>query len=198
MPVFFAHPTALVETADIGEGTRIWAFAHVLRGASIGPDCNIGDHAFIEGGVIIGKGVTVKNGVCLWEGVTVDDHAFIGPGVVFTNDLLPRSPRAPWATDRYANKGWLVKTRLCEGASVGANATIRCGVTLGPHCMVGAGSVVTRDVPAFTLVFGNPAKIKGRVDKNGRLLRRAGRNWIDPESGRTYRFKGDDIEERAK
>lgn len=198
MPKFFAHPSALVEAATIGAGTRIWAFAHVMRGAVVGPDCNIGDHAFIEGGAVIGRGVTVKNGVCLWEGVTIEDHAFLGPCAVFTNDLLPRSPRAPSAADRYAGKAWLVKTRVCEGASVGANATIRCGVTLGRYCMVGAGSVVTRDVAPFTLVSGNPARVMGRVSMEGRRLRRSGGKWVDPDSGRLYRYRGDEILECPK
>lgn len=193
MPEFFAHPTALVESSSVGAGTRVWAFAHIMRGASIGPDCNIGDHAFIEGGVVMGRGVTVKNGVCLWDGVTVEDYAFIGPCAVFTNDLRPRSPRSPASEGRYMERAWLVETKVREGASIGANATIRCGVTLGRYCMVGAGSVVTKDVPAFTLVVGNPAKSQGRIDKAGRTLKRAGQKWIEPGTGRAYRFRGDDL-----
>src|ERR1039458_8443632 len=135
-PHFFSHATALVETADVGKGTRIWAFAHVLKGALIGRDCNLGDHCFVEGGAVIGDRVTVKNGVMVWDGVTIEDDVFIGPATIFTNDLSPCSPRFPAVRARYKSKGWLVPTRVKRGASIGANATIVCGVTIGRCAMI--------------------------------------------------------------
>jgi UDP-2-acetamido-3-amino-2,3-dideoxy-glucuronate N-acetyltransferase len=168
---YFVHPNALVETARIGEGTRVWAFAHVMKGASIGRDCNVGDHAFIETGARVGHGVTIKNGVTIWEGVTVGDFAFLGPCVVFTNDLRPRSPRAPRAGTRYRAKEWLVRTRVGKGASLGANATVVCGVRIGDHAMVGAGTVVTADVPAHALWLGVPGRLAGYVCECGKPLR---------------------------
>ena len=123
-PDIVVHPAALVETDDIGVGTRIWAFAHILAGASIGRDCNIGDHCFIEGGARVGHGVTVKNGAMIWEGVTLEDGVFVGPGVVFTNDLRPRSPRGVETATRYEDTGWLATTVVRRGASIGARAVI--------------------------------------------------------------------------
>jgi acetyltransferase-like isoleucine patch superfamily enzyme len=157
----FVHPNALVETNAIGNGTRVWAFAHVLPNVVIGQDCNIGDHCFIESGVRLGDKVTLKNGVSVWEGVTVDDKVFVGPNVAFTNDLYPRSKVYLKAAR---------ETRVCEGASIGANATIVSGVRLGKYCLIGAGAVVTRDVADFELVYGNPAKHKGWVGIDGSPL----------------------------
>ncbi|MCF7818260.1 MAG: N-acetyltransferase [Kiritimatiellales bacterium] len=166
--MIFIHPKALVETDAVGEGTRIWAFAHVMADVVIGEECNIGDHAFIESGVHIGDGVTIKNNALIWKGVHIADYAFIGPNVVFTNDLRPRSPRMPLMKEQaLAESDWLVETYIEEGASVGANATIVAGVKLGKYCMVGAGSVVTKDVEAFSLVVGNPARVVGRVNERG-------------------------------
>jgi acetyltransferase-like isoleucine patch superfamily enzyme len=155
------HPTALVETDAVGPGTRIWAFVHVMPGATIGSDCNIGDHCFIEGGTRIGNGVVLKNGVSLWTGVTIEDGAFIGPNVAFTNVFAPRARIFP--------KHWET-TQVMEGASIGANATIVCGARLGRFCLVGAGSVVTRDVPDFGIVYGNPARLKGWACRCGQRL----------------------------
>ena len=157
----YIHPKALVESEEIGNGTRVWAFAHVLKGAVIGKDCNIGDHCFVEGGVTIGDEVVVKNGVSIWEGVTIEDRVFIGPNVSFTND---RVPRAKVFHDEYE------KTLVREGVSIGANATILCGIILGRWCVVGAGSVVTKDVPNFGLVYGNPARLEGWVCGCGKKL----------------------------
>jgi acetyltransferase-like isoleucine patch superfamily enzyme len=154
-PGVFVHPSALCESADVGAGTRIWAFAHVMSGAKVGRDCNIGDHAFIETGAWIGDRVTVKNGVFVWDGVHVEDDAFIGPAVVFTNDRNPRSPRMPVdaVAARYGERGhWLLPTRVERGASIGAGAIIAPGVRLGAFCMIGAGSLVTRDVSPHRLV----------------------------------------------
>jgi UDP-2-acetamido-3-amino-2,3-dideoxy-glucuronate N-acetyltransferase len=147
---FSQHPQAIVETDAIGSGTRIWAFAHVLPGARIGADCNICDHTFVENDVVIGDRVTLKSGVFLWDGVRLEDDVFVGPNVAFTNDLAPQSNRPP---ERHPI------TIVRAGASLGANATILPGVTIGQHALVGAGAVVTRDVPAYAVVVGNPARI---------------------------------------
>lgn len=166
----FIHPQAIVESECIGDGTRIWAFAHVLKGAVIGCNCNLGDGAFVESGARIGDNVTIKNQCLIWEGVTIDDNAFIGPNVVFTNDLHPRSPRLGLAHARYATKKWLVPTVVGEGASLGASVTILAGVTIGEFATVGIGSVVTRDIPPHTLAFGAPARVRGHVCRCGQKI----------------------------
>jgi len=164
----FVHPQAVCESTDIGSGTRIWAFAHVLRGARIGRSCNIGDHAFIEDGVRIGDCVIVKNQTMIWNGVTIEDEAFIGPGVKFTNDRHPRSRHLPAAARRYAHvENWLAPTLVRRGATIGAGAVIVCGVTIGAFASIGAGAVVTRDVPDHRLVVGNPAHPIGWVCRCG-------------------------------
>ena len=159
---FFSHSLALVESDDIGDGTRVWAWAHVMKGARVGAQCNIGEHCFIESGAVLGDRVTVKNGVSVWDGVRVEDDVFLGPNAVLTNDIRPRS-RTPDFVPQ--------PTRLERGCSVGANATILCGLTLGRHCLIGAGAVVTRDVAAYTLVQGNPARPRGHVCACARSLR---------------------------
>lgn len=151
---YFVHPRALCESASIGARTRIWAFAHVLPGASIGADCNICDGVFVENDVKVGDRVTVKCGVQLWDGVQLEDDVFVGPNVTFTNDLFPRSREPPAACCR---------TVVKKGASIGANATILADLTIGECAMVGAGAVVTRTVPPNAIVVGNPARIVGYV-----------------------------------
>jgi len=147
---FFAHPQALVDSDDIGEGTRIWAFAHVMKGAQVGAGCNLGEHAFVESGARVGNHVVVKNGVSIWVGVTVEDHVFLGPHCVLTNDPNPRSYiKKP---DAY------VATLIREGATIGANATILCGTTIGRYAFVGAGAVVLHSLPDYALVVGNPGR----------------------------------------
>lgn len=148
----YQHPEGIVESIHIGENTRIWAFTHILPGAIIGRDCNICDHTFIENRVVIGDRVTVKNGVQIWDGITVEDDVFIGPNVTFTNDTFPRSKQYP---EQFAT------IIIQKGASIGANATILPNLTIGRYSMVGAGAVVTRNVPPYSVVTGNPARISG-------------------------------------
>jgi UDP-2-acetamido-3-amino-2,3-dideoxy-glucuronate N-acetyltransferase len=160
---YFVHPHALVETEDIGEGTRVWAFAHVMKGAVVGKNCNICDHAFVESNATLGDGVTVKNGVAIWDGVSLGDHVFVGPNAVFTNDLNPRA-------EVKKTREQFVNTMVREGASIGANATIVCGVVIGRYAFIGAGTVVIRDVPAYALVVGNPARRIGFMCECGERL----------------------------
>lgn len=151
----FVHPQGICESSQVGSGTRIWAFAHVLPKAKIGTDCNICDHVFIENDVVIGDRVTIKCGVQLWDGIRIESDVFIGPNVTFTNDKFPRSKQYP---EKFAT------TVVEAGASLGANATILPDITIGAKAMVGAGAVVTRSVPPRAIVVGNPARIVGYVD----------------------------------
>ena len=166
----FIHDRALVDhSVHIGAGTRVWAFTHLLSGAQIGADCNICEQVFIEGDVVLGDRVTVKCGVQLWNGLRVEDDVFIGPNVTFTNDLFPRSKLYPET---------FLKTHIKTGASIGGGAVILPGLTIGEKAMVGAGSVVTKSVPAGAVVVGNPARVI-------RLLAEAsdepGRRSADPQ-----------------
>src|SRR5512146_3338683 len=133
----YIHPSALVETDEIGRGTRVWAYSHVMQGAAVGQECNIGEHCFVETGAQVGNRVTIKNGNMVWEGVVIEDGAFIGPNVFFTNDRYPRSPRLEQAAARYRDRNWLVTTVVKQGASLGAGAVIVPGVTIGEFAMVG-------------------------------------------------------------
>jgi acetyltransferase-like isoleucine patch superfamily enzyme/dTDP-4-dehydrorhamnose 3,5-epimerase-like enzyme len=151
----FVHPHALCESASVGANTRVWAFAHILPGARIGADCNICDHVFIENDVILGDRVTVKCGVQLWDGLRVADDVFIGPNATFSNDKYPRSKQ-------YQRE--LLQTHIGRGASVGGGAVVLPGIRIGSEAMIGAGSVVTQDVPARAIVSGNPGRIVGYID----------------------------------
>ncbi|MFA5683785.1 MAG: WxcM-like domain-containing protein [Lysobacteraceae bacterium] len=154
----FVHPQALCESDAVGEGTRVWAFAHVLPGARVGRDCNLCDGVFVEGGALIGDRVTIKCGVQVWDGVQLHDDVFVGPNATFSNDPFPRSRQRP---------ARFTPTVVERGASIGANATVLPGVVIGSGAMVGAGAVVTRSVPANAIVIGNPARIVGYVGAGG-------------------------------
>lgn len=158
---YFAHTHSIVESEQVGAGTRVWAFAHVLRGAVIGSNCNINDHTFIENDVIMGDNVTVKSGVYIWDGARISDNVFIGPNVTFTNDLRPRSKQYPLE---------FAKTIIEEWASIGANSTIIAGVKIGKYAMIGAGSLVSKSVPNNTLWYGNPARFKAYICNCGEKL----------------------------
>ena len=147
----FVHPAGLCESESVGSGTRVWAFAHVLPGAVVGDDCNICDGAYVEGGAVVGDRVTVKNQVLIFEGVTIEDDVFLGPAVVFTNDLRPRA---------HIKRGGdaLLSTLVRHGATLGAGVVVVCGATVGANAFVGAGAVVARDVPAHAFVVGNPGR----------------------------------------
>jgi UDP-2-acetamido-3-amino-2,3-dideoxy-glucuronate N-acetyltransferase len=173
----YVHPSALVESDDIGEGTRVWAFAHVMEGAVVGENCKIGDHSFIEGGAVLGDRVVVKNNSLIWHGVIIGDDVFVGPNTVFTNVIAPRARYQTYPED------W-VKTEVADRVTIGANSTIVSGIRLGHNSMIGAGSVVTRDVPDHALVYGNPARQGGWVCDCGQTL---GEDLVCPACGRSYR-----------
>lgn len=160
----FVHPLAVVDDgAEIGEGTRIWHFAHVRSSAKVGKACNIGKDVYIDADVIIGDNVKIQNGVSVYHGVVIEDDVFCGPHMTFTNDMYPRAFGDAWQ---------VFKTLVRKGASIGAHATIVCDVTLGEYCMVGSGAVVTKDVPAHGLVVGNPARLVGFVCRCGQPLKK--------------------------
>lgn len=189
-PSVFVHPMALVdEGARIGEGTRIWAFSHLVSGTEVGADCNICDHVFIEGKVRVGNRVTIKCGVQLWEGVTVEDDCFIGPNATFSNDLYPRSKRYPPE---------FLMTVLKKGCSVGANATILPGIIIGQWAMVGAGAVVTKSVPDHAIVVGNPARRTGWVCSCGLQLKPTESTVWKCECGQCYCLTETDILRRTE
>jgi UDP-2-acetamido-3-amino-2,3-dideoxy-glucuronate N-acetyltransferase len=159
---FFVHPSAFVEeNVIVGVGTKVWHQVQIRNGARIGENCIIGKSVFVDFDVTIGNNVKIQNFVSVYHGVTIEDDVFVGPHVCFTNDLLPRATSSDWE---------LVKTLVKKGASLGANSTIICGITIGEYAMIGAGSVVTKNVIPFSLVLGNPAKIQGYVCYCGHIL----------------------------
>ncbi|MBL7938908.1 MAG: N-acetyltransferase [Flavobacteriales bacterium] len=180
---FKAHPTAVIdEGCTIGEGTRIWHFSHIMTGCSIGPDCNIGQNVVISPDVKLGRNVKVQNNVSIYTGVECEDDVFLGPSMVFTNVINPRS-----AVNR---RGEYLRTLVKQGASIGANATIVCGHDIGRYAFIGAGAVVTREVPDHALVVGNPARQTGWMSEYGHKLEfdQDGRA-VCPESGQRYKLE---------
>ncbi|MDO7875026.1 acyltransferase [Hymenobacter sp. ASUV-10] len=179
---YYAHPTAILdEGCHVGRGSRVWHFTHVSAGADIGDDCNLGQNVFVADGVTLGRNVKVQNNVSLYGGVICEDDVFLGPSVVFTNVKNPRSAVPRKGAGHYQT------TYLEQGVSVGANATIVCGVRLGRYAFVGAGSVVTKDVPAYALVFGAPARLQGWMSAFGHRLTFDENNRATcPESGEQY------------
>ncbi len=162
---YFVHDSSYVDDGvEIGKDTKIWHFSHVQTGSKIGKNCSIGQNVNIGNNVKIGNHVKIQNNVSVYEGVELEDYVFCGPSMVFTNIKLPRSEFPQRGSENYQ------KTLVKKSASIGANATIVCGVTIGEYAMIGSGAVVTKDVPAYSLVVGNPAKVIGKVDKKGNRL----------------------------
>jgi len=185
---YFAHPTAVIdEGCTIGKGTKIWHFTHIMTGCEIGENCNLGQNVVVSPGVRLGRNVKVQNNVSIYTGVICEDDVFLGPSMVFTNILNPRS--AIVRRDKY------VATLVKKGASIGANATIICGHTLGEYSMIGAGAVVTKDVKPYALVVGNPARQVGWVSEYGHRLH-FDENGIAicPESGQKYKLVQDAVQ----
>lgn len=184
---FFIHPTAVIdEGAQIGAGTKVWHFCHLMPGCVVGEDCNIGQNVFIASGVVLGRNVKVQNNVSLYEGVTCEDDVFLGPSMVFTNIKNPRS-----AVQR---RGQYTATLIRRGASVGANATIVCGTEIGAYAFVGAGAVVTKAVPPYALVVGTPAVHAGWVSEWGHRLRfNAAGEAVCPESHQRYSLRNNTV-----
>jgi UDP-2-acetamido-3-amino-2,3-dideoxy-glucuronate N-acetyltransferase len=184
---FFKHPTAIIdEPATVGEGTQVWLFTHICAFAQIGSDCILGQNVFIDKHVRIGNRVKIQNNVSVYEGVTCEDEVFLGPSVVFTNILNPRSA--------ISRKHAFIPTLIKKGASIGANATIVCGNEIGEYAMIGAGTVVTKPVAAYALVSGNPGSQKGWVSEYGHTLEFNEKNQaVCPESGQQYMLTAEGV-----
>ena len=180
---FFAHSTAVIdEGAQVGTGCRIWHFSHVMGGAVLGEGCNLGQNVFVASGVVLGRNVKVQNNVSIYEGVTCGDDVFLGPSMVFTNISNPRSA--------VVRKGQYERTRVGKGATIGANATIVCGNDIGAFAFIGAGAVVTKNVPSYALLAGNPARQIGWMSEHGhRLIFDENGRATCPESGEEYELK---------
>ena len=179
---YFAHETAVVdEGCQIGKGTRIWHFSHIMSGARLGENCNLGQNVLVSDDVILGNNVKVQNNVSIYTGVICEDDVFLGPSMVFTNIVNPRSA--------VVRKGAYIKTHVGRGTSIGANATIICGNDLGEFCFIGAGAVVTKDVPPYALVIGNPGRQVGWMSEYGHRLHFDQQGQaVCPESGEKYEF----------
>ena len=188
MENYFAHPSAVIdENCSIGLGTKIWHFSHIMPNCQIGEKCNIGQNVVVSPEVILGNKVKVQNNVSIYTGVICEDEVFLGPSMVFTNVVNPRS--AVVRKDEY------IKTLVRRGATIGANATIVCGIEIGKFAFIGAGAVVTKDVPAYALVYGNPARQNGWISEFGHKLDfMNGETAECPESGQNYVLKGNFVE----
>jgi len=188
---YYVNEYAVVDdNVEIGEGTKVWHFSHIQSGSKIGKKCVFGQNVNVGNNVIIGDYCKVQNNVSIYEGVTLEDYVFCGPSMVFTNILDPKC--------KYPQVGaqFYIKTLVKEGASIGANATIVCGNTLGKHCMIGAGSVVTKDVPDYALVIGTPGRVVGWVSEAGKKLKFDENGMAECEkSGKKYKFKDDKVVE---
>jgi len=185
------HPSAIVDAdVGIGAGTRIWHWVHVCQGARIGRDCVLGQGVYVGPGVVVGDRVKIQNHVSVYAGVTLEDEVFCGPSAVFTNVINPRA-----GVDRRSE---FRETRVCRGASIGANATVVCGVRIGRHAMVGAGAVVTRDVADFELVVGTPARRLGWISRGGHRLAFADGLAVCPASGERYRMEAGVVRPEAE
>ncbi len=184
---YFVHPSAIIdEGCIIGKGTKIWHFSHIMTGCTIGANCNIGQNVVVSPGVILGKNVKVQNNVSIYTGVICEDDVFLGPSMVFTNIINPRS--AIIRRDQY------VKTQVKKGATIGANSTIICGHSIGEYALIGAGAVVTKDVLPYALVVGNPARQKGWVSEYGHSLKFNDEGYaICPESKEKYKLENNKV-----
>ena len=184
---YFAHPTAVIdEGCQIGEGTKIWHFSHLMAGCILGENCNIGQNVVISPAVILGNNVKVQNNVSVYTGVICDDDVFLGPSCVFTNVVNPRS-----GIDR---RGAFVRTHIGKGATIGANATIICGHDIGAYAFIGAGAVVTKKVPPYALLVGNPARQTGWMSEYGHRLHFDAKGMaVCPESGQEYRIERNNV-----
>lgn len=187
---YTAHESAIIdEGCQIGEGTKIWHFSHLMSGCVVGRHCTIGQNVVIAPGVVLGNRVKVQNNVSVYTGVTCDDDVFLGPSCVFTNIVNPRSA--------ISRKHAFVPTKVCKGASIGANATIICGCVIGAYALIGAGAVVTKDVPPYALVVGNPARLIGWVSAYGHRLDFDENNRaVCPESKEVYHFQHGQVEKK--
>lgn len=184
---YFAHETAVIDDGcTIGVGTKVWHFSHLMTGCKLGQNCNVGQNVVISPDVVLGNNVKIQNNVSIYTGVTCEDDVFLGPSMVFTNVVNPRS-----AINR---RGDYLKTVVRKGTSIGANATIVCGNDLGEYCFIGAGTVITKEVPAFALMVGNPGKQIGWMSKFGhRLHFDAQGNASCPESGEIYKLENNQV-----
>lgn len=188
---YFVHESAYVdEPCEIGEGTKIWHFCHIQKNARIGKNCTLGQNVNVANNVAIGSYCKIQNNVSIYEGVTLEDYVFCGPSMVFTNILDPKCKYPQVGAEFY------VQTLVKEGASIGANATVVCGHTIGKHALIGAGAVVTKDVPDYALIIGNPGRIAGWVSEAGKKLQ-FNKDGIAhcEKSGKTYKFENNSVKE---